>query len=106
MVQGASDKARPPPVFLACAKLVFVEIAILLKLIGKVSTCQWLTNCLVFSSVSFSVPVAHHPRHPPLMMSAGGVLGKRNGPRSYSWMAGPHHHVERPLRYINELHHP
>ena len=28
-----------------------VELAILLKLIDKVSKCQWLTNCLVFSSV-------------------------------------------------------
>ena len=31
--------------------LVVVKIAILLKLIGKVSKCQWLTNCLVFSCV-------------------------------------------------------
>jgi hypothetical protein len=30
---------------------VLVEIAIILILIGKVITCQWLTNCLVFSSV-------------------------------------------------------
>jgi len=30
--------------------LVLVDIAILLNRIGKVSKCQWLTNCLVFSS--------------------------------------------------------
>jgi len=35
----------------ACAMLVFVEIAIFLKSIGKVNKCQWLTNCLEFSSV-------------------------------------------------------
>ena len=45
------DKARQPSIFPACAKLVFIEIAIFLKLIGKVSTCHWLTNCLVLPSV-------------------------------------------------------
>ena len=30
--------------------LVVVELAILLNRICEVSTCQWLTNCLVFSS--------------------------------------------------------
>jgi hypothetical protein len=43
--------AQPPPILPSCAMLVFVEIAILLKPIGKVNTCHWLTNCLVFSFV-------------------------------------------------------
>jgi len=30
--------------------LVAVEIAILLNWVCEVSTCQWRTNCLVFSS--------------------------------------------------------
>src|SRR5262245_13938609 len=95
-VQGASGKARPPTKFHACAKLLFGKTTPLLKLIGKVSACQWRTNYLVCSSVLASVPAAHHPRHPPLM-SAGGRLGKRNGPIRYSWMAGPNQNVERPL---------
>jgi hypothetical protein len=62
--------------------LVFVDIAILLKLIGKVSECHCLTNCLAFPSVYSSVPAAHHPRLQALMFptTAGGALWKQNGP--------------------------
>ena len=47
----AAGEVQPPLILPACAMLVCVEIAIPLKPIGKVSKCQWLTNCLGFFSV-------------------------------------------------------
>ena len=78
----ASGKAQPPPILPACAILVFVDIAILLKLIGKVSGVSLphkllgISLCLLLSACS--TPPRLQAQMCPT--TTGGALVKRNGP--------------------------